>query len=201
LTNFNSTDVNVPNFPNFTQNIYQNVPFNENENNLLKQLLNFPQNDEPITSERKDLIVPDFQKEINRLEEGLTNSRETTKKLRRKNQQVKSNLNEELDKSSRYKKELTDTKSLAEQLEKKLAENEIVINGLQAQIDQQKLGKDLIVHSNSVNDLAKKITGLEREGRKLEKKSQQLRDKLKETQNNLVQAKNAYQVLEIEKND
>jgi len=69
LTNFNFT-VNIPSCPNFTQSIYQNIPFNKNENNLLQQLLKFPQNNEPITSTRKDLIVPDFQKEINGLEEG-----------------------------------------------------------------------------------------------------------------------------------
>ena len=68
MANFNST-VNIPNCPNFVQSIYQNIPFNENENSLLQQLITFPQNNEPITSTRKDLIVPDFQKEINRLEE------------------------------------------------------------------------------------------------------------------------------------
>jgi len=90
---------------------------------------------------------------------------------------------------------------LVGQLERKLAENEIVISDLQAQIDQQKSGKGLMVHGSGVNDLTKKITGLEKEERKLQKEKLQLRDELEKEQSNLLYIKNAYQDLEKEKNE
>jgi len=74
----------------------------------------------------------------------------------------------------KYEKKLTDIKSLVGQLERKLAENKIVISDLQAQIDQQKSGRGLTVHGSGVNDLTEKITALEKEKRKLQKQLTEL---------------------------
>jgi len=113
-------------------------------------------------------------------------------------------------------KELTDIKSFVGQLEdkglvenpdlanqrgvkifnltNKLAEKRREISDLQAQIEQQKSEKGLTVHGSGVNDLIEKITELEKERIKSQKKSQRSRDELEKT-------KSAYQDLEKEKNE